>query len=143
MQRVGCLCPLFLALSTALVIVSEFASPKKTLHFSNRKKKRLSMPISQIRMRQVTHINETCHVYRSPVTVQLSGRVEVHDGNMNKACHKPPKNALIVLFSAEVRPVCSKVIELDRRVQIIMNHFHLTHLKKDFLRVLFLCHTPF
>ena len=32
----------------------------------------------------------------------------------------------------EVRPTCSKNLELSRRVQIIMYHFHLRHLKNIF-----------
>jgi len=38
---------------------------------------------------------------------------------------RPPKNALIALFSAEVRLTCSKILESSRRVQIIMYHFNL------------------
>ena len=32
----------------------------------------------------------------------------------------PPKNALIALFSAEVRPTCSKNLQLYWRVQIMI-----------------------
>jgi len=54
---------------------------------------------------------------------------------------EPPKNALVALFSAEVRPMCIKIPENLPPVQIIMYQVHLRLYIKTF-RVLFGTHLP-
>ena len=103
----------------------------------------------------VTHMNETTH----DMNVSSRRAVCAYQQSRGQRCdfsHRishistvtwliiiqvmshPPKNVLIVLFSAEVRPTYSTNLELYQQVQVVMYCFHLRHAKSDFLRVLFL-----